>query len=211
MIVLQTWWRKRLHHSLTPPRNIYANVFLSYWASAYCRRHLQTSMCSKGRIAQHTPSSTKHEEFCVSLRVSFHFERLPEIVYCFVFLSTHPPSHHGGFCVMSECQRSLLDISLAFVYCWFVFLINFSLCQKRELCFICVRRRSWEFNIIMVCSSEGKYPSGVFELDCNLFKVLPCSQLTPWYPDLQLHVYPPFLGTHVAPFLQGLLTLHTSS
>ena len=72
-------------------------------------------------------------------------------------------------CDVIECQRSLLGISLAFVHCWFVFLINFSLCKKRELCFICVRRRSWEFNIIMVCSSEGKYPSGVFEFYCNLF------------------------------------------
>ena len=133
---------------------------------------------------------------CVLFRFSFHPPTLPPRVI---------------LCDVIECQRSLLGISLAFVYCWFVFLINFSLCQKRELCFICVRRRSWEFNIIMVCSSEGKYPSGVFELDCNLFKVLPCSQLTPWYPDLQLHVYPPFLGAHVAPCLQGLLTLHTSS
>ena len=50
---------------------------------------------------------------------------------CTVSFSFHPPSYPGWFCVMSlGWQRGLLSISLAFVYCWFLFLINFSLCQK---------------------------------------------------------------------------------
>ena len=51
---------------------------------------LWTSMCSKGLIGQHTPSSTRHEEFQVSFCISFHCEHSPDIVYFFVFLSTHP-------------------------------------------------------------------------------------------------------------------------
>lgn len=53
---------------------------------------LWTSTCSKGLIVQHTHSSTRQEEFRVSFRISFHFECTPEIVYFFVFLSTHPPT-----------------------------------------------------------------------------------------------------------------------
>ena len=61
----------------------------------------------------------------------FHFERSPEIVYCFVFF---PP--WVILCDVIGWQRGLLGISLAFVHCWLInltvhcWLINFSLRQK---------------------------------------------------------------------------------
>ena len=90
---------------------------------------LWTSTCSKGLIVYHTPSSTRHEEFRVSFRVSFHFERSPDIVYCFVFLSTHPPTL-GDFVWCHRVAERFIRHIIGFYYCWFVFLINFSLCQK---------------------------------------------------------------------------------
>ena len=91
---------------------------------------LWTSTCSKGLIVQHTHSSTRQEEFRVSFRISFHPWVHTRDCVLFRF-SFHPPSYPGWFCVMSlGWQRGLVSISLAFVYCWFVFLINFSLRQK---------------------------------------------------------------------------------
>ena len=85
---------------------------------------LWTRTCSKGLTVQHTHSSTRQEEFRVSFHISFHFECTPEIVsptlLPWMILCD----------VIIGWQRGLLSISLAFVYCWFVFLINFSLCQR---------------------------------------------------------------------------------
>ena len=46
----------------------------------------------------------------------------------FFFSPTLPP--WVLLCDVIGWQRGLLGISLAFVYCWFAFVINFSLCQK---------------------------------------------------------------------------------
>ena len=54
-----------------------------------------------------------HQRFCT---VSFFF---PPSLPSWVIL-----------CDVTGWQRGLLGISLAFVYCWFAFLINFSLCPK---------------------------------------------------------------------------------
>ena len=80
---------------------------------------------------QHTPSSIRLQEFCVSFHVIFHLKRTPDILYCtvlFFFPPTLPPS-----VILRDVigwQRGLLSTSLAVVYFSFVFLINFSLCRK---------------------------------------------------------------------------------
>ena len=90
----------------------------------------------------HTPSSTRQKEFRVSFASVFHFERSPEIVYCFFFLSTHPPTL-GDFVryhrVAERFIRHILDFCLLLVR-----ILNKLLSvSKSELCFICDRRRSW--------------------------------------------------------------------
>lgn len=131
-------------------------------------------------------------------------------IVSFFFPPTHPPTPDDFVWCHRVSEKSIRHIT---GFCpLLVGILNKLLSvQKKGIVFYLCPRAYLGNSIIMVCSSEGKYPSGVFEFDRNLLKVLPCSQLTPWNPDLQLHVYPPFLGTHVAPFLQGLLTLHTSN
>ena len=80
---------------------------------------------------QHTPSSIRLQEFCVSFHVIFHLKRTPDILYCtvlFFFPPTLPP-----WVILRNVigwQRGLFGISLAVVYFSFVFLINFSQYQK---------------------------------------------------------------------------------
>ena len=74
----------------------------------------------------------------------FHFERSPEIVYCFV---SFPP--WVILCDVIGWQRGLLGISLAFVHCWLInltvhcWLINFSLRQKAN-CVLFVSEGIWD-------------------------------------------------------------------
>ena len=67
-------------------------------------------------------TSSVHQRFCTVL---------------FFFPPTLPP--WVILCDVIGWQRGLLGISLAFAYCWFVFLINFT---HNNYCFICVRRPS---------------------------------------------------------------------
>ena len=103
---------------------------------------LWTSTCSKGLNAQHTPSGTRHEEFRVSFRVSFHFKRSPEIVYCFVFLSTNPPTL-GDFVWYHRVVERFIRRIIGFCLLLVRILNKLLSVPKCELCFICVRGRSW--------------------------------------------------------------------
>ena len=97
-------------------------------------------------LAYYIPLLDKHV-FVFHFASVFHFERSPEIVYCLVFFSTHPPTlgdfvwchrvaerfirHIIGFCslLVNKLNCSLLANKLLSV-------------PKSELCFICVRGRS---------------------------------------------------------------------
>ena len=81
---------------------------------------LWTSSCSKG---QGTRSFLFHFVSVFTLSIHQRF-----CTVSFFFPPTLPP--WVLFCDVIGWQRGLLGISLAFVYCWFIFLINFSLSQK---------------------------------------------------------------------------------
>ena len=90
---------------------------------------------------------TRHKEFRASFRVSFHFEHSSEIVYCFIFLSTHPPTL-GAFLwchrVAERFTRHIIGFCLLLVH-----ILNklFSV-PKSELCFIFVRGHSWRIIVV---------------------------------------------------------------
>ena len=115
---------------------------------------------------------TRHKEFRVSFRVSFHFEHSSEIVYCFIFLSTHPPTL-GAFLwchrVAERFIRHIIGFCLLLVH-----ILNklFSV-PKSELCFIFVRGHSWGIIVVryldvyaklMVCECLWCNSVGIFYL-----------------------------------------------
>ena len=93
----------------------------------------------------------------------------------FHFVTVFTWSVHQRFCAVSfffpswvilcdviEWQRGLLSISLAFVYCWFVFLTTVSLCPKSNCVYLC----------------QGAYLGNLPSLDKHVFKGL-IAQHTP--------------------------------
>ena len=95
--------------------------------------------------------------------------------FVFHFVTVFTWSVHQRFCAVSfffpswvilcdviEWQRGLLSISLAFVYCWFVFLTTVSLCPKSNCVYLC----------------QGAYLGNLPSLDKHVFKGL-IAQHTP--------------------------------
>ena len=97
---------------------------------------------------QHTPSSIRLREFCVSFHVIFYLKRTPDILYCtvlFFFPPTLPPS-----VILRDVigwQRGLHIIGCCLL---FVRILNKLLSvPKSDFCFICVA--SW-FPTLISCS-----------------------------------------------------------
>ena len=99
---------------------------------------LWTSMCSKGL----------KQRLCT---VPFFF---PPTLPSWVIL-----------CDVVGWQKGLLGISLAFVYCWFIFLINFSLCQKANYVLFVSEGLVGEFNF------HAGFPSSKTHISCDQFLI----------------------------------------
>ena len=99
---------------------------------------LWTSMCSKGL----------KQRLCT---VPFFF---PPTLPSWVIL-----------CDVKGWQKGLLGISLAFVYCWFIFLKNFSLCQKANYVLFVSEGLVGEFNF------HAGFPSSKTHISCDQFLI----------------------------------------
>ena len=94
---------------------------------------------------QHTPSSIRLREFCVSFHVIFHLKRTPDILYCtvlFFFPPTLPPSVILRDVIGWQRGLHIIGCCLLFVRILYKFLSV----PKSDLCFICVRERSWRIS-----------------------------------------------------------------
>ena len=82
--------------------------------------------------------ATRDYGFRVSFRVSFHFERTLEILYCAVSFF-FPPTLTPWVILhdIKRWQRGLLGVSLAVVYFAFVFLIVFYCAKNRIVFYLC--------------------------------------------------------------------------
>ena len=114
---------------------------------------------------RNTPSRTRHEEFRVSFRVSFRFQRSTEIVYGFVFLSTHPPTL-GDFVWCRRVAERFIRQIIGFCLLLVRILDKLLSVPKSELCLICVRGHSWGIKYISIHYLQYIIYHTIFKKSC---------------------------------------------